>query len=43
MPPTQMAVAPPVIEDEPPSKRSKNEEALVPEDHWLAQRPVRIS
>ena len=41
MPQTAVPAAPkPIMEDEPPSKRAKNEDSLIPEDHWLAQRPV---
>lgn len=29
-----------MMDDEPPSKRAKTEDSLIPEDHWLAQRPV---
>lgn len=39
-PPAPAPPTMPIVDDEPPSKRAKNEESLIPEDHWIAQRPV---
>ena len=34
--------APPADDDEPPAKRAKTEESLVPEEEWLRRFPVRL-
>ena len=38
LPPQPVAMA----DDEPPSKKQKTEESLIPEHQWLAQRPVSV-